>query len=497
MGDLADFLNMVRGRATGEKGLTISHSATLEPGGFVTELRDYRRPGYPNASTADLLDARLRNELVFACLAIKASTAQDPRLVVQKAVRRKGKTEYEEIPGHPMRALLMRPNPSMTEADLMKAALISWDISNPRKFFCEREETRGLLTALHPLNPAHMRPLYSRVDSRRRIGYEWNDGEQRREYDDDELLIRSAPAWYDPPPGISALGSMESDSAQTDYVRAFFENGGTPPGLLKYDMPLNDDQRDEIRGKWKATYGNSYGRQHDIGVLDSNVTWQATGSDLKQLSSEVLRSVAESRICMVYGVPPLIVYAYVGLLRATYSNLKEAWSGFWDATMSPAFKEWRAFWTWSLLTEFEEERAVRSERVRLDYDMSRVAALQEDVDAISLRARENWKAGLIQFNEARTALGLPPDPERENEYRQSSGVMTGTAEQLDNPPVVAPVLPAETEDDTQDDADAPAKGRKARDSGSVQSIERRMERALTSYLAGQYRQAAQNVRAGA
>jgi hypothetical protein len=163
--------------------------------------------------------------------------------------------------------------------------------------------------------------------------------------------------------------------------------------------------------------------------------------------------------------------------------------------MSPAFKEWRAFWTWNLLTEFEDERDVRSERLRLDYDMSRVAALQEDVDAISLRARENWKAGLVQFNEARTALGLPPDPEREDEYRQSSGVMTGTAEQLDNPPVPTTVL-ADEDADEEDDANAPAKGRKARDSGSVQSIERRMERALASYLAGQYRQAAANVRAG-
>ena len=36
---------------------------------------------------------------------------------------------------------------------------------------------------------------------------------------------------------------------------------------------------------------------------------------------------------MAFGVPPLIVYAYVGLLRATYSNLKEAWSSFWDASM--------------------------------------------------------------------------------------------------------------------------------------------------------------------
>jgi hypothetical protein len=268
---------------------------------------------------------------------------------------------------------------------------------------------------------------------------------------------------------------------------------------------------------------------------------------------------------MVFGVPPLIVYAYVGLLRATYSNLKEAWSGFWDNPMSPTFKEWRAFYTMNLLTEFEDERAVVTERVRLWYDMSQVAALQEDVDAIQLRARENYKVGGISLNEFREALGADPHPNGDAIYAvplpvadQGEGanvekasvpilgyhIDSGTVSrnearaQLGLPPeddtfdqqrrqlqaqlvVLKAALDAQIPIDValplvgldldipepepapivvppfaDDDTDAPAKGRKARDSGSVQSIERRMERALTSYLAGQYRQAAQNVRAG-
>ena len=446
-----------------EKALSIS----LEPGGFTTEIMNYGRLSRPRADTATLEATMSLNELVFACIGVKATAARDPRLTVTQAVRKAGKVIYEEVPNHPFRALIMRPNDRMTEGDLMRAAIVSWDISNPRRFYCEKEYKNGLLIGLHPLNPACMRPKYSQ-SRRELIGYEWNDGQQRREYALDELLIRSAPSWYDPPPLVAALGATESDTSQTDYVRAFFENGGIPPGIITYDRPLNDPQRDEIRDKWRATYGNRNGRQHDVGVFDVHAKWQETGATLDKLQSQTLRSVAESRICMVFGVPPLIVYAYVGLLRATYANLGEAWRGFWDATMSPTFKELRDFWTWSLLIEFEEERDIRAENVKLAYDMSTVAALQEDVDALQSRARANFSGGLISQNEARSAIG----------YSAITGGDTTFVGRTATSP-----LPTMSN----------GKQQKARTRGSVQLTERRIEKAVQTYLAGEYERAAQAV----
>ncbi len=448
------------------KGLTISRDAALEPGGFVTELMSLGRPGAPYSDTADLQDAQIRNELVFACLAIKASTAQDPRLIVQQQRTARGKTTYEEVPNHPLRQLL-----AMSEADLMKAALISWDVSNPRRAYFEKVYTGALLTGLNPLNPVCMHAERSR-SSGELLGYTYRDGTHRREYGLDELIVRAAPAWYDPPPLVAALGSVASDTAQTDYIRAFFDNGGVPAGFLKYNMPMNDTQRGEVRAKWSAIYGNRYRRQHDVGVLDANVDYQEIGAPLDKLSSQTLRSVAESRICMVFGVPPLIVYAYVGLLRATYSNLKEAWAGFWDATMSPAFKEWRIFWTRALLPEFESERDIRSERVRLHYDLSAVAALQEDVDATQKRARENWTAGGISQNEFRAAIGYEPRPGGDEVFAKPSPTPTTTT-----------TTPA-----------GAGKERKERDGATVAMIERRMEREVRSYLLGEYQAAVAAVR---
>ena len=183
---------------------------------------------------------------------IKAQSARDPRLIVQSQT---SDGEYEEAQGHPFRPLLMHPNPLQTEGDFMSSAIVSWDTSNPRRFYCEKEYTNGLLTALYPLNPACMTPLYAKSGQRDLIGYSWRDGQDKRDYSLDDLLIRAAPAWYDPPPLVAALGSVGADTAQTQTIGTYFANGGIPPLFLKYSMALNDTQRDDIRAKWRSIYG--------------------------------------------------------------------------------------------------------------------------------------------------------------------------------------------------------------------------------------------------
>lgn len=378
----------------------------------TSQIQTLRRPSYPASDSASLLDATQRNELIFACISVRAQAAMDPRLIVEKRTRKDGELVYVEQPNHPFRALMTRPNATMTESDLMRAAIVSWDISNPRRAYFEKTIRRGLLTELHPLNPACMIPRYSAVGRRALIGYTWQDDSgYREEYSLDDLIIRTAPAWWNSPPLVAALGSAESDTAQTDLVRAFFENGGVPSGILKIKGTIPQGKADEIQAKWHAKYSLRQGGAQRVAILDDNADYQAIGSDLDKLASITLRMVAESRICMPFGVPPLIVYAYVGLLRATYSNLDSAWEWFWKATMSPAFKEWRMFWTQSLLSEFEDERTLRSEDVRLSYDMSNVDALQEDTDARHTRARLDYAAGGLTLNEYRAAIGEKPRPD--------------------------------------------------------------------------------------
>jgi SPP1 gp7 family putative phage head morphogenesis protein len=176
-------------------------------------------------------------------------------------------------------------------------------------------------------------------------------------------------------------------------------------------------EADEIREKWRAKFSPMLGgNMSDIAVLDENADFEILGARLNELQSEELRSVAESRICMVFGVPPLVIYAYIGMLRSIQSNLREAWQQFWDSTLTPEYKAARQWLTSRLLTEFESDELVLGERVRCQWDMSQVAAMQDDVDAVHQRARENYIAGGITRNEYRAIIGLPADDQRGDEY---------------------------------------------------------------------------------
>lgn len=373
---------------------------------FIERSQSHRLSDVVNITrtTKAAQEAYLTNELVYACLNIKATAALDPRLIVETRKRNK---EWVEVEGHPLRQLIAQPNPMMTEADLHAAAIVSWDTTNPRRFYCEKVYKGAYLTELWPLNPLY---VFEEKLGAGRIQYRYDDGTNMAIIQQENMLVRQAPAWYKPSPAAAAMGSIKGDMSQTAIINNFFKNGGVPSGILKVKGFLNQGQADEHRDRWRSRQSIDVGGPQ-IAVLDDNADYQTVGVDLDQLSSQQMRMVAESRICMAFGVPPLIVYAYVGLLRATYSNLKEAWSSFWDSTMSPQMKEWRMFWQMVLLPEFESIDDIKREKVRLYWDFSDVSALQDDVDMIQKRVLEQYNAGVITLNQAREALGHDPLPD--------------------------------------------------------------------------------------
>ncbi len=392
----------------------------------VTPVGVQGKPQRPSADIGSLMQAYRTSEIVFACINAKAQAAVDPRLIVER--RKRGET-WQEIDGHPLRRLIMRPNPMMDEAGFARAVLTSMDVAGV--FYAEivraGNRPNGLPQALYPLDPVKMRPI---PDGQGGVqAYEWRDGNVVQIIPAADILV-----WrnYDPQnryQGLSplsvALGSVAGDNMQTDYIRSFFDSGGIPSGILTIkNREVDQEESNIIRAKWRAKFNPRFGGiKEDIAVLDQNAEFQVLGSRLDQLQNEEVRSVAESRICMVFNVPPLIVYAYVGLLRATYSNLKEAWAQFWVSYLSPWFKQYRSWLTWSLLKEFESEDMIYGERIRLAHDMSDVAALQDDVDAKHIRARANLQAGGILVNEFREIIGQPADPVGGDIYLRGSSVL--------------------------------------------------------------------------
>lgn len=451
------------------------------------------RPQYPDTAIEKLQLAHRRSEIVYAAIKVKATAAVDPRLLVQ----RKSGTDWKEDDGHPLRRLIMHPNPEMDEAMFLAAALTSRDIAGV--FYAEIVRAAGskLPVALHPLDPAKVFPVPGERNTT--AAYEFRDGSNKVRIDAKDMIVWRA---YDPmsrwqglSPLAVCLGSVDADSAQTDFVRSFFNNAGVPSGLLTIKgRTVNNTEAEQIKARWRQRFGRDGGAQHDIAVMDENAEYQKIGAGLDELQSEILREFTETRVCMVFGTPPLIIYAFAGLKRATYSNLKEAWAGFWDATLTPLLKEWRTYLTWRLLTEFDSEDLIYGERIRLNWDMSQVAWLQDDVTEAQARARENFRAGALTLNQFREAIGQPADPAGDYYLRllAYAPYIAGEQPETTAETVLAGKVPA----GTTPDANPPKAMRTKADTQRTRmQRERKIEALARQYLRTQFASAAAAVTA--
>ena len=80
-------------------------------------------------------------------------------------------------------------------------------------------------------------------------------------------------------------------------------------------------------------------------------------------------------------------------------------------------------------------------RFTVEYDYSQLQELQESLDSLHMRRREDWKAGVIQLNEARELLGFDPDP---GGNRWFPGTESGPADTI--PSSGQPAIPQDGEE---------------------------------------------------
>lgn len=368
-----------------------------------------------DVSMESLLRYSRRNELVYACIEKKAQSACDAELVVE---RRNSKGEWERIDMHPLVALLNKPNPYDDGESFRRAWIASENFA--AIFYAEiiRSGSKAPVE-LYPLNPVYVTPIYKTTSKGDELDYyAYRMAGQEVRFKPEELMIRRRHGLGSIYSGVSAvsvaLGSVDADTALTEYVRAFFNNSGVPSGILTFDNILDETEMQALQQKWVSRYGRGGKMQGGPAILDKLGKYESIGSKLNELDSDGITSKIESRICMAFGVPPILVGAYVGLLHVNQrASVREAQQDFWMNTMSPELKSIRNFLTWNLLPEFENIEQIKKGLIRVNWDMSQVEALQEDLNDRHTRAREDYQKGLLMLDEARAQIGLDPAPEKE------------------------------------------------------------------------------------
>ena len=361
-------------------------------------------------SSQSLTSYATKSELVYACIEKKAQAATDPVLILQK---KKG-DDWEQIDEHPALDLLNEPNPWDDGDSFLRTWIASENIAG--EFYAEIVRSRaGVPAELYPLRPDYLYPQYvSRGGSEVLDHYLYYINGKPIKFLPDDLLIKRRHGLGSMYSGVSplyvALNPVDADIAATEYIRAFYNNGATPSGILKVKgRKMSEEDMAAAQQKFVNRYGRGGKMRGGPMILDEDGDYEAIGSNLSELNSGELTQIDETRICMAFGVPPVLIGAYVGLQNVNQkASFKGAMEEFWMNTMSPELKQLRQFLTRKFLPLYGEAEAVMRGDIRFFWDMTNVSALQEDVDAVHDRIALGYKTGIYKLDEAREHVGLEP-----------------------------------------------------------------------------------------
>jgi HK97 family phage portal protein len=432
-----------------------------------------------------------KNELIFACINKTANTASQVNLQIMEGDEKKNDE-------HPLKLLIDRPNPFMSQFDLWYSVLAFQKLAGWAVFEKERSAS-GQPVALWPLRPDWVKEIPS---SKTVIGaYEYGPPgiKPARIKPEDVLAFRV----FDPlgiyhhwPPVAVAARIGTVDNSTTDYLTQFFDQGGVPPGILKTRMKINDAIVADLRRRWTERYGG-FQNWMAPAVLDSDAEYQKVGLDFREMGFENLDARNEARICMVLDVPPIMVSANIGLLRSTFSNYREARLAWWQDSLLPVYSNLED----ALINGFEDDFGM----LKAQWDFSRVPALQEERSARWERAIKAFTAGAITLNQFAGEVGFPNYGSwGDHLVRQLSYVeiRPGMPMPESNPAIEPSDEPVSTDGDTDSESreeDTPETGalmpqvKVVSPRAKLDDLETNMEEDLTDFLKGQRKRVIEQV----
>lgn len=421
----------------------------------------------PQQSYPGYARAYMNNEIVFAAIEMLASSAGEPKITGRRLKRQSPQIRneesrllnlgvsradikrrmvangyFEELPNHPLILLLNKPNPFMSRGQLWGTVVMDRSLAGNAYLLKARVQNgplKGKVQELWRLRPDRVKIIPSASNFIE--GYEYNIGRDKIVYPAADVMHfktrNPLNDYYGMPPLMAATGRLSIDEYMENFLRSFYERGGAGPGsVLSVKQKLNQEQKDQIRDRFKAQFGGSAGF-HELMVIDSNehtYTQMGLNRGLRDALPKELDAVTEARIAMIFGIPGSILGLLIGYESSSYANKRQDWQVFWDLTMTPLLSDLDDVLNLSLVPEFGMIDEV-------GFDLSDIRALQEDVDKIMDRHRANFQAGGISRERFLELIGEPPDESAGIVYVPRGVVPTevkliGTleAEQAANPP---------------------------------------------------------------
>ncbi len=360
-----------------------------------------------------------------------------------------GEGKEQPVLGHPAIALLKRPNPFYSGATLWKTFALSWIVSgNP--YFIKIRNSFGQVIQLWYVPSWMLNPRWPQDGSEFISYYEYQaDGQMIRIEVDDVLHFRDGadPANHGRTglsPIASVLREICADNEVPVYHYLLLKAGGVPPVVLalKDGQSAVDFDPKVIKDTYiNSTSGDSRGK---VFVSGNAVELTKVGFNPTEMDLKVLRHLPESRFASVIGIAKETLGFGAADENSTYANVQQADERSIQTYVKPLWGYIEDELTHQLGPDFG-----LAENQRFAFDLSEIAALQEDQNALHQRAASDLASGGITVNEYRAMIGLLAVPDGDV-YLRSTAIQAVTPEMVTasvelalNPPAPLTLPPGE------------------------------------------------------
>jgi len=261
-----------------------------------------------------------------------------------------------------------------------------------RGAFIEKVRGRdGGIIGLHLLPPQHTSPIPHPKTFVSGFEVDMRNGTKVILKPQDVVWIRK-PHPLDPYLSLTPLESagiaVEIENLSKIYNRNFLLNDGRPGGLLVVRGEIDDDDKDELRSRFRGNIN----RAGAITVVssDEGVDFVDTGSSPRDANYIQMRQITKEEILASFGVPESVIGNAAG---RTFSNAAEEHRVFWNETMLPHMEL-----IGRGLDELDDEYYI-------DFDTSEVPILVLYKQERERYLLDEFQNGLISGNEYRRGTG--------------------------------------------------------------------------------------------